>query len=131
MAYALDTNCLLRWVLDDNEDQAKRIDELLSRSSQALQVADMALAEMVWVLKSVYHFDDPAVADFLETVIENKKINCNRVLFQKVLEDYHGTPKVSFVYLCLTHYAQLSGAKKLLTFDKTLAKRFPKLVELA
>jgi len=128
MAYALDTNCLVRWLVRDHPEHAERIDTVLKK--QRVQVADMAIAELVWVLKSYYELSEKLIAESVDKVITHESINCNRALFKKVLEDYGTSPKVSFVDLCLTHYAQLSGAHKILTFDKTLAKRFPKLVEL-
>jgi len=130
MALALDTNCLVRWLLWDNIDQAEVIAQILETSKSSLHVADMAMAEVVWVLKRVYDFEDDLVEGFVRKIIEHDKINCNRTLFTRVLDDMNASPKVSFVDSCLAHYAELNDTK-LLTFDNTLAKRFPRLVKLA
>jgi predicted nucleic-acid-binding protein len=129
--YALDTSCLLRWLLWDNEIQAQVVDGYLHASKRQLQVADLALVETAWVLKSVYEFEEEIVARFLQKIIEHKNINCNRALFERVLPEVGGTPRVSLADICLAYYAGLSDAKVLLTFDKMLAKRFPRLVKLA
>ena len=130
MVLALDTNCLLRWLLEDNEEQAAVVDEHLRSSKARLHVADLAVAEAVWVLKKVYGFDDDLVVGLARKIIEHDKINCNRALFGPVLAELNKSPKVSFVDICLAYYADMGGAK-LLTFDRTLAKRFPRMVKQA
>lgn len=130
MALALDTNCLLRWLLQDNQPQAALVEHYLKTSNAQLHVADMAFAEVVWVLSSTYKFSDAMVEGFVRKIVEHNKINCNRALFNQVLDHMNTSPKVSFVDTCLAFYAGLADAK-LLTFDKTLAKKFPRLVKLA
>ncbi len=130
MAYDLDTNCLLRWLLWDNEQQALVVDRYLETSKSKLHVADMTVAEVVWVLKKAYAFDDRMTEGFIRKIVEHENIKCNRMLFNKVLDNMNSSPRVSFIDLCLAHYAGLSDTK-LLTFDKTLAKKLPDLVALA
>lgn len=129
MALALDTNCVLRWLLQDNKDQANVVAQYLETSPSKLHVADMVFAEAVWVLKKFYEFDDELIEGFMRKLVEHDKINCNRALFGQVLDHINTSPKVSFVDTCLVFYAGLGDAK-LLTFDKTLAKKFPRLTKL-
>lgn len=129
-ALALDTNCVLRWLLRDNIQQADIVEHHLKTAKSRLYVADMTFAEIVWVLKSYYQFEDRLIEGFMRKIVEHDKINCNRELFSKVLDHLTTRPKVSFVDTCLVFYAGLSDAK-LLTFDKTLAKKFPRLTHLA
>lgn len=131
MVYALDTNCLVRWLLGDNVAQAKVVEGYLNQPGRNLHVADLAIIETAWVLKSVYEFDEVMIGRFIEKILQHRNINCNRALFQNVLKGMHGRPKISLTDLCLAYYAKLSDADKLLTFDKTFAKRLPDLVELA
>lgn len=126
--YALDTNCLIRWLVRDHEQHVRVIDEILDY--HRVHVADMAIAELAWVLKSIYELDDTSIIESIEKVITHENINCNRALFNRVLVDFAKSPKVSFVDVCLAHYAGLSEAT-LLTFDKTLAKKLPKITKLA
>lgn len=123
---ALDTNCILRWLLRDNIEQADIVEYHLKNAKGRLHIADMVLAEVVWVLSSFYKLDDALIEGFLRKVVEHDKISCNRDLFRKVLDHMTTQPKVSFVDTCLVFYANL-GDVKLLTFDKTLAKKFPRL----
>lgn len=128
MALALDTNCLLRWLVRDVPEQTAIVDAILE--SERVHVADMAIAETVYVMKKYYGISDGVVAGAIAKIITHDKITCNRILFGKVLDDINTSPKVSFVDICLAQYAGL-GDLKLLTFDKTLTKKFPRLTKLA
>lgn len=130
MAYHLDTNCVLRWLLNDNPRQARVVTDYLRTSKTKLQVTDLVFAEVAWVLKSVHDLDDIIIEGFLRKIVENNDLSCDRQLLNRVLDELNASPKVSFVDLYLAHYAGFSG-NKLLTFDKTLAKKLPKLVKLA
>lgn len=127
---ALDTNCVLRWLLRDNTAQADVVDHHLKAAKARLHVSDMVFAEVVWVLRSYYEFDDGLIEGFMRKITEHDKINCNRELFGRVLDHMNTCPKVSFVDTCLVFYAQLSETS-LLTFDQKLVKKFPRLTRLA
>ncbi len=128
MVYALDTNCLARWIIRDNTKQADIVDEILAQHK--VHVADMTITELVWVLQGFYRLDLESIADIVDKIISHPSINCNRALFRHVVEELPKSPKVSFIDLCLSYYVKLSDAEKLITFDKTLAKRLPSLVQL-
>lgn len=128
MAHDLDTNILLRWLIRDNLLQTEKVDKLLS-SGEVFDVSDMTIAEMVFVLSKFYTLSTVAICECIEKIISHKNIKANKILFDKVLIDYLKSPKTSFLDVCLAHYAGLRDAK-LLTFDKTLANKLPKLVEL-
>ncbi len=128
MDYALDTNMLVRWLIGDNETQTKKVEEILS-SGRRLHVSDMAIAEMVFVLAKYYDLNTEDISQCIKRIIRHKSINCNSLLFGRVIEDYGQSPKTSFVDVCLAHYAGLADAK-LLTFDKTLARKLPTLTQI-
>ena len=49
---SLDTNCLLRWLLDDVPEQTAIISAIID-SEKNLAVADVALIETVYVLEKI------------------------------------------------------------------------------
>ncbi len=128
MTYALDTNCLVRWLLFDVADQAQRVEDVLNNSQNKLHVADATVIEISWVLSKVYEFDNIDVARFIRKVITHSNISCNAAFIGRVLTDYELSPKVSFADVYLAHSAARQDAK-LLSFDKTLAKKLSKIVE--
>ena len=129
MIVALDTNCLLRWLIKDIPEQKERVDTVLQNPDTQVHVADLAIAETVWVLDSIYQFDRQNIVKNVTKILENKSINCNRALFNDVLPVYLEHAGISFTDACLATYVSLSDTKKLLTFDKKLARSLPLLAE--
>ncbi len=127
MTVAIDTNCLLRWLLGDVPEQAALVDQFMQNQDNFVHVADLAVAELVWVLQSVYELTRPEIAELVTLITSNSRINCNRQLFEVVLPVYLEHPGVSFVGACLASYVTLSEAEKLLTFDKKLVRTLPLL----
>lgn len=121
---SLDTNCLLRWVLQDLPEQASAIDRLLAGPTTC-HVADMALLEFVFALEKLYGCPRGVIADNLIAIATHPSINCNKPLLDRCLPWYTANPSLSFVDCCLTAYAELNDAAPLLTFDRALAKKLP------
>jgi predicted nucleic-acid-binding protein len=67
----LDTNILVRYLVQDEPDQARRATRLIehaSRSDERFFVNPIVLCELVWVLESAYDFSRADVADTLDTL---------------------------------------------------------------
>ena len=50
----LDTNVILRWLLDDDEIQSRAADKFIQRAfreKQKLLLSDLTVAELVWVME--------------------------------------------------------------------------------
>ncbi len=119
---SLDTNVLLRFVLDDVLDHNKKIDSLLSQGS-FFEVADAAVFEMVYVLERKLLFSRDYVCQKVFGVTRNDQFICNRKLFERVLPVYLEKPKLSIIDCALVEYARLNKAIPLYTFDKELSKQ--------
>ena len=68
----IDTNVLLRLLLDDDAMQARRIDALLAAhgtQAGAVHVADVVLAETLWTLVSLYQQPKPALIEALRSLL--------------------------------------------------------------
>lgn len=126
LAGSLDTNVLLRLILQDVPDQHEAVVELFYRSKGQLAIADLAVTEMVFVLAGpTYQFSRQQIAEAIEGLMNVPKINCNRALFRKVLPMFTERPALSFEDCCLAVYAELNDAQPLWTFDQKLAKQAP------
>ena len=128
---SLDTNCLLRWLLDDIPEQAAQISSLFD-SGEEFTVADVALIEVVFVLEKLKKISRENIEKAIMAIIENDSIVCNSELFTEVLPMYIKYPKLSFVDCYLEAMARKTGASPLLTFDQKLASQLPgaKLISL-
>ena len=69
----LDTNVLVRYLIQDDAGQARRADTLiegmLDRGDRGV-VSIVALCELVWVLRDAYDLDRTTVASTLERVLD-------------------------------------------------------------
>jgi len=75
---SLDTNVLVRWLLDDDPVQAERVRELFeaSRANQArLFVPCTVTLELEWVLRSRYELDKESVLLALNALLETQEID--------------------------------------------------------
>lgn len=121
---SLDTNALLRWCLHDIPEQTMAVQDILQKHSE-IQVADAAIIEMVFVLEKVYDLPRTIVTDCVRALMGEAAVNCNRTLFDAVLDIYNDHPALSLMDCCLSVYVSLNQAEPLLTFDKKLAHQLP------
>lgn len=124
----LDTNILLRYILEDDEYQFKRVTELIETLTPEKQgyVSLVVLSEFFWVLKTGYK---KAKSEMIESI----KLILSLSVFQ--IEDYdvaykalklYETNKADFPdYIILTKSLK-AGCKSVMTFDKAalLSKGF-------
>ncbi|MDR3070674.1 MAG: PIN domain-containing protein [Propionibacteriaceae bacterium] len=120
MAPSLDTNCLLRWVLNDVPAQAEQISALL-RGNDELCVSDQSLCEFVYVLSEVYQLERGDIVSSLKLLMSESKISFDRQVWTAVVKGYSAHPKLSVVDVLLVEQAHRSGNVPIYTFDKKLA----------
>lgn len=121
MTGSLDTNILLRLILEDVPEQSLAVEKLLE-NGKVFEVADAALFEMVFVLEKLYRINREQVAKSVLAIVRNTKFNCNRKLFELIMPLYVQEAKLSIIDCALTHYAKLNNATPLFTFDIALNK---------
>ena len=116
---SLDTNCLVRWLLDDVPDQRRRVEALLADAAP-LTVDDAALIETVFVLESSARLDRPTIEGLLLAAMSQPLV-LDRELWTAVLGVWRDHPKLSVVDIYLAHKAHAHGDSPLYTFDVKLA----------
>ena len=119
---SLDTNCLLRWLLDDIPEQSALVTTLVN-SGESFAVADVALIETVFVLEKLKKISRETIEKAIMAIIENDSILCNGELFIEILPMYAKHPKLSFVDCYLEALARKTESSPLLTFDQKLANQ--------
>lgn len=117
---SLDTNTILRLMLDDVPKQRMKVVELLCRPYVAYHISDLAITEAVYVLQR-YGKTREEIVGYLEGLMKRMNLNVNHALFDRVLPMYLQYPKLSFNDCCLAGYAALNEAEPLWTFDRDLA----------
>jgi len=119
---SIDTNCVLRWLLDDVPEQTKLITALID-SGESIVLSDVALIETVYVLEKIMKISRETIEKSIMAVIKKDAIICNRELFIEILPVYTEHSKLSFVDCYLEVFARKTKDVPLLTFDKKLAKQ--------
>lgn len=118
---SLDTNVLLRLVLNDVPAHTKAVDALLSKGG-VYYVEEVALIEMVFVLEKLYRMPRTMVVDNVLAVINHEQLMCTKRVFELALPLYLEQPSLSFMDCILLAYARLAKRTPLYTFDKALVR---------
>lgn len=121
----LDTNLLMRLVVQDDRAQYAKVRALLDAQGQEpgrFYVNQVVLAESVWVLRSVYRYRKPDLLRFLNDVLGNASL---------VIEDEPEVESALYLYQqgaadfadCLIAAKNLAaGCEATITFDETAAQ---------
>jgi len=120
---AVDTNVLLRYLIEPLDIsnpswQVLKAKEVIHKSDNVF-ISDIVLAEMEWVLESVFEFK----RDEIHLVIQNL-VNNHRFTFedwsavQCALLDYQESSNVDLSDCIIARRAHNKGAKTLYTFEK-------------
>lgn len=113
--------------MNDVPDQRVLTLKLLHAPRAIHHIADMALAETMYVLEEHYYLEREDATERLSLFLARFSdcLNYNNNLMNKVFPFYLEHPKLSFYDCCLAVYAELNNAEPLWTFDKHLAKQHP------
>ena len=126
VAGSLDTNALLRLILNDVPDQHEAVLRLTrSAGGKQFMIADTVIIELVFALGRYYHFNRNQIAEVVGALADLAELRCNRELFARALPLFETHPKLSFEDCCLAIYAELAEARPLWTFDRKLANQAP------
>ena len=120
----VDTNILLRFLTNAPVEQARRARELMRRAAQreiTLIVPVVVLAEIVWVMRSVYGHPPKTVADALRSLVaaEGVAVENDEVVFDAL--DLFAERTVDFADAYLVASAARRG-EAVATFDADLQK---------
>jgi predicted nucleic acid-binding protein len=115
----VDSNILVRHLTGDPPDQARRATAFLS-SAEDLVLVDLVVAELVYVLESVYEVDRERVAELLWAVIGFPAIVvADEALLFRALELYEQY-RIRFAESYLAACAELSGVGAVVSFDRAI-----------
>lgn len=121
----IDTNILVRFLVGDDELQAKKVYNIFKKAEEnknELFVPLLVILELVWVLESVYQIKRKEIIDSISDLI-----------LMPILKFEHQTALQKFIYaapknsydlsdLIIAHSAKEQGCKSVMTFDKKASK---------
>lgn len=119
----VDTNVLVRHLTGDPPAMARRATRFLASAAPGeLLLADLVLAEVVYVLESVYELDRAAVADAARAIVTFPAIAVDDPeLLLRAVEVYEHD-RLDFAEAYLVASAERSGVGAAASFDKTVRR---------
>jgi predicted nucleic-acid-binding protein len=117
----LDTNVLIRHLTGVPPEQAGRATRLLSRADQLL-LPDLIVAEVVYVLESVYKVPRPRVAELVRAIVAFPAIEvADEPVLLRALEVYE-VHRLDFPDAYLVAEAETSGMNAVVSFEGAFDK---------
>jgi predicted nucleic-acid-binding protein len=125
----LDTNVLVRYLVQDDETQLRAVLALLLKKKATFFVPDLVLVEADWVLTSLYHWTVEEVADAFARLLTIQNLS------------FEDEGRIRSALRAIRQGADLSdelivdrcrdmGCKSVATFDKDMAKRHRGFAEI-
>lgn len=116
-----DTNLFIRFFTGKPENQAEKSGKFLEQVSKGryeLFICDLIIAEIIYILESIYNLDRSGVVEKILAVaeIDNAVIE-NRVVILRAL-DLHEEKNIDFIDAYVTCHAQKKHCDLISTFDK-------------
>lgn len=122
---ALDTNVLVRFLVQDDEIQALAATKLLSGAEaekQPLFISNAVVLELMWVLRSVYAVPRQAILASLNDLLSMSALHFQD---QLIIRDFVNSAKdntYDLADLLISNIARGKGCNTTITFDKKASK---------
>lgn len=122
---ALDTNVLVRYLVQDDERQLASVKKLIRaaiRAGETLYVPITVFLELEWVLRSKFGFDKEQVVVTLSSLLASVELSFESEAAAEIALTLYQGSKADFsdcVHVALAHAA---GESPLWTFDRAASK---------
>lgn len=120
----VDTNILVRFLVQDDAKQAEAARSLMARCSlrDPAFIGREALIETVWVLESAYGFPPAKIAPAILGLLEAEEIVVEAAEDAVVAVEAYGAGLADFADHMIAAAARRSGCATLYTFDRRAAR---------
>ena len=117
----IDTNLLVRYLINDDQKKAEAVDNLLDRAAKGevrIIVPSVVIAELVWVLESFYQLKAGAILELVEAIINTSGLDVtDKSTIIPALRLYK-SKSIDFIDAWIIEFAKERGVKTIYTFDK-------------
>lgn len=115
MKIAVDTNVLVRAAVGDDPEQTDAATRIMARA-EVLAITVSSLCEFVWVLRSVYGYRAPKIAEAIGILLSAENVETNRASVEAGLAmlDAGG----DFADGVIAYEGRWLGAETFVSFDK-------------
>jgi predicted nucleic-acid-binding protein len=117
---AADTNVLVRLVTRDDERQLAVAEAFVQN---AVWVSHVVLAETIWVLQRVYHFESARISSAIDILLHHETVTLQDAdVVVAALDLYRTKTRIGFSDCLVLEIARKAGHLPLGTFDRDLSK---------
>ncbi|MCP5005679.1 MAG: type II toxin-antitoxin system VapC family toxin [Planctomycetes bacterium] len=117
----IDTNLLVRYLVEDDLQKAKAVDNLLNKAGKneiRIYVPSIVVAELVWVLESFYKMSRIEISELLEAILSTPGIEVTeKPIIAAALKQYR-TKNRDFIDTWISEFAIDRDIKTVYTFNK-------------
>jgi predicted nucleic-acid-binding protein len=121
----VDTNVLVRFLTQDDPEQARRVDSFfarLERAGESAHVSAVVLCELAWVLRSLYGLKREEIQRALETLLEADRLEIEaRGIVHRAVALYGGGSGDFADYMIGLRNRQ-AGCQDTVTLDRRLGQ---------
>lgn len=121
----LDTNVLLRYLLEDDEDQTPRAIALIRSAAdqdEKMFLAHVVLCEVAWVMKSACSLPKADIVGVLTKLLSTAQFVVEDPDLASRALDRYRQGKADFADYVIGERARLAGCELVATFDRKLLK---------
>ena len=117
----LDTNVLVRYLTQDDPNQARKATRRLEADADAaFFISTVVLCEIVWVLESAYGYPQDQIAHALQQILQTKQFEFeDKDLIWQALSDYLAGAG-DFSDHLIGRIGARAGCRHTMTFDRRL-----------
>ncbi|HLE86313.1 MAG TPA: type II toxin-antitoxin system VapC family toxin [Candidatus Brocadiaceae bacterium] len=117
----IDTNLLVRYLINDDQKKADVVDNLLDRAIKGearIIVPSVVIAELVWVLESFYQLKADVILELVEAIVNTSGLDVtDKSMVISALRLYKNR-NIDFIDAWIIEFAKERGIKTIYTFDK-------------
>ena len=119
----IDTNVLVRYLVDDDQEQADRVHRFLARcrrASEPVYISSIVLCETLWVLRSAFASSKLQIVEVLERLLSSDVFQIEQEDSVRAALDLFRTAKGEFVDCLIGQLNLAKGCRATVTFDRDL-----------
>lgn len=124
---SLDTNVVLRFLLDDVPGQTKKVEKVISQKT--VYVTDVVVVEIIYVLEQVYKIDRKEITKLILAFLNFSNVVYNEYFLQNAIHFYANHPALSITDCYIAKESE-TYKNALITFDRKLSNQGGSHVEL-
>ena len=120
----LDTNVLVRYLVEDDPEQAPRAAALIEQASETgerLFVPQIVLCEIVWVLESSFRFPREKIVSVLAALLRSRQLVIEDVGTSRLALERYAARGGDFADYVIVERCRAAGCERVASFDGGLA----------